>query len=164
MATQPDPQTEGFSLADLADVDLTGIEEVRFVALPAGVFDFEITEAEMQEEDKDGSRRFKITFGLKILECVATLEPGIEKEKLAGKVHTERFYIDPAQTEDDVKKAIGRVRAFITDTGGDSSGKLGPCVTESKGRTFRAQIVKQKDKVDKSIEYARLKLDDKSKN
>jgi hypothetical protein len=171
MATQPDttqnPQDSvdvdslsgaGFSLADLADIDVTDIEEVRFVDLPAGVYDWEIVEGKMLEDDKDGVRRFKIEFELKVLEAVAVLEAGIDKDTLVNKIHTERFFIDPSKDEADVKKAIGRVRAFVTDTGGDSRGKLGPIVRDSKGRTFRCPVVKQKDKDDPTRSYARLKL------
>jgi hypothetical protein len=134
MATAPDntqnlagPSTDvdslsgaGFSLADLADIDVTDIEEVRFVDLPAGVYDWEIAEGNLLDDEKEGVRRFKIEFELKVLEAVAVLEAGIDKDTLVNKIHTERFFIDPSKDEADVKKAIGRVRAFVTDTGGDS--------------------------------------------
>lgn len=154
---------EGWSLADLADVDVTDIEEVRFVDLPAGVFDWEITEADLAEDEKDGERRFKAEVSLKILEVKAVLEPNVDKEALVNKVHTERFFIYPGKSEDEVKKAIGRIRAFVTDVGMDSKGKLGDIVRNLKGHTFTGKIVKQTDKVDKTRSYARLRLEDGSK-
>lgn len=152
-------QNEGFSLADFADIDVSGIEEVRFVQLPAGVYEWEIINADLAEDEKDGERRFKAEVELKILEVKAVLEPNVDKESLIGKTHTERMFVKPADPEEDVKKAIGRIRAFVTDVGMDSSGKLGDIVRNLKGHTFSCKVVKQKDKTDKSIEYARLKLD-----
>lgn len=150
---------EGFSLADLADIDVSNIEEVRFVNLPAGTYDFEVNRSEFAEDTKDGERRFKIEVELKILECRASLEPNVDRESLQGRLHTERFFIKPSDSEEDIAKAIGRVRAFVTDVGMDSAGKLGDIVGNLKGHTFSAKIVKQKDKTDPSIEYARLKLE-----
>lgn len=150
---------EGFSLADLADIDVSEIEEVRFQSLPAGSYGFEVTEADLAEDEKDGERRFKADIALKIIEVKAVLEQGVDKESLVGKPHHERFFIDPSKPEDEVKQAIGRIRAFVSDVGMDSSGKLGDIVRNLKGHTFVGKIVKQKDKNDKSIEYARLRLD-----
>jgi hypothetical protein len=154
-------EEEGFSLADFADVDVSDIEEVRFQTLPAGAFEFEITDADLAEDDKDGERRFKVEVELKILEVKAVLETGVDKESLVGKKRTERFFIKPGDTEENVKHAIGRVRAFVTDVGMDSKGKLGDIVRNLKGHTFAAKIIKQKDRHDRTREYARLQLDAK---
>lgn len=150
---------EGFSLADLADVDVSGIEEVRYSTLPAGAFGFQIIEADLGEDEKDGNRRFFAKFDMKVVEVKAIIDPNADKEAVIGKQHSERFFVDPSKTEDEVKAAIGRIRAFITDIGMDSAGNLGPIVRNTKDHIFVGKIVKQKDKDDKSVEYARLRLD-----
>lgn len=154
-------ETEEFSLADFADLDVSEIEEVRFVDLPAGVFEFIVSDSGIEEDEKDGERRFKVNVELTIEEVKAVLDSKVDKELLVGKKHTERFFIKPGAEQEEVLKAIGRVRAFITDIGGESAGKLGDIVTNIKGHQFRGQIIKQKDRHDKSREYARLKLDAK---
>lgn len=173
MATQPDNTAQqgdttddlnndaGFSLADLAEIDVSDIDEVRFEQLPAGTYDWEVEDTEWEEDTKDGERRFKIGIKFKILECLSSLEPGVDREKLAGKEHTERFFIYPKKPKEDTEKTIGRIRAMITDMGLDSAGKLGDIVRNAKGHTFRAKIVKQKDRNDASITYARLRLEPK---
>lgn len=159
---------EEFSLADLADVDITDFEEVRFIDLPAGAFEFEIGDADLVEDEKDGERRFKAEFPLKIVEVKAILDTSLNaekreamKESLVGKVHTERFFIDPSKSQEEIAKAFGRIKAFMTDMGLESKGKLGELIRNSKGHTFRGQIVKQKDRHDKTREFARLRLDAK---
>ena len=150
---------ESFSLADLADLDVSDIEEVRFVSLPAGIYDFEVTNADFHEDTKDGETRFKIEFALKIIEVKSIMESGKNPDDFVGKEHTERFFVKPTDEQEKVLKAIGRVRAFITDMGGDSEGKLGDIVRNQKGHTFTGKIVKQKDRNDPSVEYARLRLE-----
>ena len=154
-----DTQGEGFSLADLAEIDVSEIAEVRFESIPAGSYGFEITEADLAEDERDGERRFKAEFVMKIVEVKAVLEQGVDKESLINKSHTERFFIKPSEPQEDVEKSIGRIRAFIADIGMDNKGKLGDIVRAAKGHVFNGKIVKQKDKNDKSVEYARLRLD-----
>lgn len=161
MSDQTSGLDAGFSLADLADIDVSAIEEVRFTALAAGVYDFEVTKADLAEDEKDGLRRFKAEFELKVVECLSIMEPNIEKESMVGKLQTERFFIIPSKTEDEVKASIGRVRAFITDIGQDSAGTLGVIVRNAKGHTFRAKIRNAPNKDDPSRPYRRLELDTK---
>jgi hypothetical protein len=149
----------GFSLADLAGIDVSDIEEVRFSSLEPGAYGFEINEADLGEDEKDGNRRFFARFDMKVVEVKTILTPGIDKESQLGKAHTERYYIDPSKPEDEVKKSIGRIRAFLTDIGLNSAGPLGDVVRSAKSHVFVGKIVQQTDKDDKSIKYARLKLD-----
>lgn len=158
----PNNSHDDFSLADLADLDVSEIAEIRFEQLPAGVYEFEIGDAKLEEGvDKDGAKRFNALFPMKVLAVKAVLEPGVDKESLEGKLHTEKFFINPGKPQEEVEKAIGRIRAFVSDTGQNSAGKLGAIVENSKGHVFTGKIVKQVDKEDKSVSYARLKLDAK---
>jgi hypothetical protein len=152
------------SLADLMDLDVSDIAEVRYESIPAGSYVFEITNADFSELVKDDGKRFVAEVEMKILEVKAVLEPGVDKESLVGKTHREKMFVNPGAEQDKIAAAIGRIRAFVSDVGMDSSGKLGDIVKNLKGHTFGpAKIVKQKDKDDKSIEYARLKLEPKKK-
>lgn len=150
------------SLADLADLDVSDIAEVRFENLPAGLYEWEVSNADLSEStNKDGEKRFTADFELTVLEVKAVLERGIDKESLIGKKHTEKFFINPGAEPDKVAAAIGRIRAAVADMGGDNKGKMGVMVRDMKGKRFAGKIVKQKDKEDKSVEYSRLKLDAK---
>lgn len=159
-----DDGTGNFSLADLADLDVSDIEEIRFVSLYSGVYDFVVDTAELKEDTRDDKRVFIAEFGLKIAEVHAILEPNItaeQREKMVDKVHTQKFIIRPTESQEDVLKQIGRVRAFITDIGQDSAGKLGDIVRNAKGHAFKATITKSKDRQDPTREFTNLKLDPK---
>lgn len=154
-----DNNDEGFSLADLADLDVSDIKEIRFETLPQGSYEFEIGNADLEEgTDKDGAKRFNAIFPCKIVEVLAVLEPGVDKDSLIDKVQTEKFFINPGVTQDKIEEAIGRIRAFVSDTGNPSDGKLLPMIKNTKGNRFKAKISHQKDKDDKSIVYARIKF------
>lgn len=160
MTDMTDDLDEGFSLAQLADVDVSDIEEIRFVDIPAGIYDWEVIDSTLVEDTKDGERRFKIETSLKIIEVKTILEPGKNADDFLSKTHTERHFIKPKESEEKVKQAIGRYRAFVADMGVDNSGKLGDLVSRVKGHTFTGKIVKQKNKDDPSHPgFARLRLE-----
>lgn len=149
-----------FNLADLAGLDTTEVAEVRFETLAQGVFEFEITNAELGEGDnKDGEKRFWAEFVLEVKDVKTVLDRGVDKDSLIGKKHTEKLYIVPAEWE----KGVGRIRAWLTDTGLESAGALGQLIEAAKGHLFTGKITHQTDKDDKSIKYARLRLDAKKK-
>ena len=154
---------EGFTLADLADLDVSDIEEVRFTNIPAGIFGWEVKEAELKEYEKDGDTKYKAEIELEIIEVKAVVPtPGEEKpsaESLLGKRHIERLVIDPAAPPEDTQKAIGRIRAWVSDVGLDSTGKLGDIVKNLKGHTFVSKGTRRPDKNDKSQSWFRLQLE-----
>lgn len=155
----------GFSLADLANLNLEEIEAVRFENMPKGVYEFEVNRTAMSNDPKDGEPRYKIEFELKVVEMLSTIEAGVDLDKWAGKIQMERFFIYPKRDIDDVAKAIGRVKAFLEDMGAplvkDAEGKmkLGPTVEGAKGHVFKARLEHQKDKNDPDRVYARLRLE-----
>jgi hypothetical protein len=151
----------GFSLADLADIDLTDIAEVRFESLAKGTYEFEVAESNLVSDARDGERRFKIEVTLKILEMLSSIEPGVNLDAMAGKTHTERFFFYPDRSEEEGLKAIGRVKAFIADIGGSLDGKFGDIVRDIKGTQFRGRIEQKPDRNDPSVSYARLRLEKK---
>lgn len=160
----PNNSDDDFSLADLAGIDISDIAEIRFENLPAGFYDFEVTDAKLEEgTDKDGAKRFTATFTQKVLACHSVLEPGVDRESLVGKSHTETIYMNPGKGKEEMIKAIGRVRAYVSDIGGQNAGQLGPVVENTKGVRFSAKIAQRKDKDDPSVVYSRIKFDPSKK-
>lgn len=149
-----------FSLADLADLDVTDIKEIRFETLPQGIFDFVVKNPKLDEgTDKEQNRIFIFTADCVIEEVVTVLDSNVDKEALVGKSYGQRQNIDPS----DAETGIGRIRAFGTDIGIDSTGKLGEVVARMDEQRFRGKITHAKDKVDPSIVYARLRAGDAAK-
>lgn len=150
------------SLADLANIDVSGVDAVRYVQLPAGIFVFEVTDAKMLEgQNDDGDKRFNSDFTLTIREVKSVLESGVDKDSLIGKTHTERQYITPAKGQEETTKAIGRVRAFVEDSGGTWSGNIVESVQNTKGNVFTGKLVHQKDRNDPSRINVRLQLEER---
>ena len=150
------------SLADLADIDVSGIEEVRFETLPLGIYVFEITEADMHEgTNSEGDKRFHAEVTMKIIEVKTVLEPGVDKDAQVGRTYTEKLFLTPGDEKEKVMKAMGRIKAFVVDCGGEWQAGIIDNVRNLKGLTFTGKIKHRSDKEDKSIKYARLELDAK---
>jgi hypothetical protein len=153
-----------FSLADLADLDVSEIEEIRFETLPQGVYEFEVVSAKLEEgANKEGEKRFWAIWEYKVVAVKSVLQAGVDKESLVGKKHGDKLWINPAKPQDEVSKAIGRIRSHVTDMGCDSAGKLGDIVKNTDGHIFTAKVRHQVDKDDKSVVYARTQLEAKKK-
>lgn len=149
-----------FSLADLAETDVSTIEEIRFENLPAGVYDFEVVEADLDEKDnKDGDNRILAVFKYKVIGVQSCLDRNIsDPDSLIGKSHTEKNYIVPDQGEQKAMEGIGRVRAFIWDMGCPNKGKLGDIVRGTVGHRFTAPIISRPNPNDRTSPFAQLKL------
>jgi len=90
---------EDFSLATLAQVDMSQIKEASFDGLPVGLYDFTISSAEYDKDNMNAKQERRPVFTVK---CTVTdakiterLEEGVEPESFIGKIHTERFYLKP---------------------------------------------------------------------
>jgi len=159
MSIDDGAESGGFALSDLMDLDVSGIDEIRFEQLPSGIFDFIIKDPDMAEgTNKEGDKIFYFSCKCEVEECVSLLEGG-DPEALKGKIHNHRQNIEPA----DAETGIGRIRAFVSDVGMDSAGKLGAIVAGLKDHRFRAKVVTQTDKNDPSIKYARLRFEKAAK-
>jgi hypothetical protein len=149
-------ESMNFSLADIAELDVSEVAEIRFESLPAGIYVFKITSAALDETtNRDNEQRFVAKFGLEIVEVKAVTKKDIDRDSLLGKTHNETLYIVPEKAPE----GIGRIRAFLADMGAPNEGKLKPIIEDSVGTIFTGKIVEQKDKDDKSKIYARLKLE-----
>lgn len=148
-----------FSLADLSELDISDIEEIRFENLPAGVYGFEVKNAELSEKDnKDGDNRIIATFTLEVVTVESVIARNIEAESLVGKKHTEKNYIVPDQGQQKVAEGVGRLRAFLKDMGCANEGKLADVVAASIGHQFIAPIVERPNPNDRTSPFAQLKL------
>lgn len=149
-----------FSLADLIGIDVSDVEEIRSSSLKAGLYEFEVTKADSVDGvDKDELKRAVTTFELKVVEVIGLMDKQADPTSFVDRKHSENFYIPFEKGQEDMAAAIGRVRAFITDMGGDSAGSYGNIVANAVGLRFKGRIVEQPAKGDPSTKYARLKLD-----
>lgn len=141
------------SLADLSDLDVTNIKEVRFENVAAGLFMFECLSAGLisvgSDEKPAGS------FKCEVKEVQGLLDDSINADKVRGKVHEERIFI----TDDDPETGIGRIRAFIADAGGNNVGKLGTILSGFVGVRFKGRISHRPDPKDKTRIYANIRFD-----
>ena len=157
--------TSDFTLADLAGLDVSGIEEIRSEQLPAGAFIFRGKKAKLSEmENRNGEKRFVINLTMEVAEVQAVIDKNVDPASLMGKTHTEKFYIVP----EDAANGIGRARAFLTDIGLNSAGPLGGMTDEGGDpgvldgfvdHLFPAKIVGRKANGET---YAQLKLPKKT--
>jgi hypothetical protein len=155
-----DDDNTGVSLADLSDLDVSEVKEIRFENLPVGVYDFKVTSAELGEgQNRDDEKRFIAEFKFEVLECVACTDKSVDKDSLIGRTHTEKLYIVPAKAEE----GIGLIRAFVFDMGLPNEGKLGPIIEGTTGHIFRSRIQARPDRNDPTIIYSRIKLDPRKK-
>lgn len=147
-----------FSLADLADLDISEVEEIRFENLPQGAYVFEVESAELDEKpNRDNEQRFIAEFKLKVVEVKAVVKKGVDPDSLIGKRHTEKFYIVPEKAQE----GIGRIRAALKDMGFNNEGKLREVLEATVGQQFAGKIAVRKNPQDPSQEFASLKLDPK---
>jgi hypothetical protein len=157
-------EMQEFSLADLADLDVSEVEEIRFESLPPGAFGFKVATAQMIEKpNRDGENRFVAEFGFEVVEVKAIVRKGIEPESLIGKKHTERLYIVPTEGPQKLAEGIGRIRAFVADLGLNNEGKLGEIVANAVDHTFYGKIIERTNKDDPSQKFPSLRLDQKKR-
>lgn len=159
MTDTPDFDIES-TLAQLADMDVSGIAEIRSERFVQGTFGWRVAEAEGPVRGKptdDGTPRALCKFVLECIEVVSLLKPSevANPESLIGKKHTETQFIELGA---EYESGVGRTRAFIADIGCNNKGKLGEIVAATVGHVFRAPIVHSANKQDPSNPYARLRL------
>jgi len=149
------------SLADIAGLDVSDVEELRSSQIPAGLFVFEVTKTGLDETTvgDDEELRYKAAIELKVVGVETIVEKGVEESDVMNKTHTETFFINPAEAQ----KGIGFLKGFITDIGGDSTGNIGGVedgpegfLDRIVGHRFTAKIIKKKAR-DGNF-YSRLQL------
>lgn len=159
---QVEDTTMEFSLADLAGVDATDIQEVRFELVPQGVFEFQGTKASFDEIETDDGKVFVLSLEMQVVEVKAVVDRGVNRDELPGKKHIEKRWIRPAEAAD----GIGKVRAFYADIGLPNIGPLGGVEGQPEGfvdgfvgHVFTGKILHKVRKSDKSMKDARLQIE-----
>lgn len=156
-----------FSLADLANLDVTDIAEVRFESLPAGLYTFRGVSAKFEDVvNRDDERRLRLMLKMEVAEVKSVLDRDYKtpeaKEGLLGKVHTETQYIVP----DKAPEGIGLIRSMFSDLGLPNTGALGGVEGQPEGMVdafvgheFPGKIIAQPRKGDPTQKDARLRLE-----
>lgn len=151
-----------FSLADLAGVDATDIQEVRYENLAQGVFEFQGTKAEFTEREGDDGKYFELILEMQVIEVKAVVDRNVNREELIGKKHTEKRWIRPSEAADN----IGKLRAFYADIGLPNAGNLGGVPGQPTGfvdgfvdHIFTGKIMHKPRKNDPGTKDARLRIE-----
>lgn len=147
------------SLTDLAGVDLTDVKEVRSMVTPAGKFHFRIKDASLKaveatnKEDPQGPKINKpvIQFELESQNCFSLVDDEADPADEIGIMHYEAFWLN------DVKKDLGRVKAFLIDIGIDGNKAVSELLAEAHGIEFVCDINNVKNKDNPDIVYANMK-------
>lgn len=156
---------EIFSLADIAELSTDEVAEIRFESLPAGVYGFKITEAELDDhENRDGDPRVKVTFKFEVMTVEgvtgkASRAPGFDPNDLIGKTHTEKLFIVTDEGQKKALEGIGRVKSFVWDLGCENKGVMREWVEATVDHEFVGKIVERPNPNDRTNPYAQLKLD-----
>lgn len=159
-------ENEGMSLADIAGIDTSEIEELRSSSLPTGLYTFECSAGKLEDKmvKDDSERRVVASVQLKVIEIDTIAEKDVNPDDVMGKTQTEQFFIDPAEAE----KGIGYLKGWVADIGADNSGNMGGVegapagyLDKLEGHRFKAKIIKKKAK--DGNYYARLQLLPKKK-
>jgi len=150
IGTEASNDLQQVNMLDLANIDLTNVEEFRFSNRQAGLYDWEIKKAEIVQVEAKGIARAAVVFELEVLNCLTLVDKNADPAEQIGEQHRETFFIiDP-------KKSIGQVVAFIHDIGHLGQGPLTAVLNDVQGLRFRAAIRQTKDKNDTSKVYSNL--------
>lgn len=146
---------EMISLAELADIDVSEIDEVRFEILPVGQYGFEVVKAELDSRGEGDDRKVFANFDLKVISVENLVDSNTKPESLIGRSYSEKIYINA----DDPQKSIGRIRAFVADIGCDNAGKLGEILAGCVGQRFESKLIHRKSKQDPDVIFTSLRLE-----
>lgn len=151
------------SVADIANISMDGIDEVRQTRFPKGIFLWKVHKdsalttrmAKDKETQKDVNRAI-INI---VCECVgvqAFADPSAEDarpEKWIGKNYFENFWLKP----EDPQEAIGQFKAFAADIGVSGAGySLQTLIDACKDMVFIAKIVHRRNQDDEDNPFVNL--------
>lgn len=149
MAENEGIENQGMSLADIAGLDVSDVEELRSSQIPSGLYTFECEPGKLVETTvKDGTEtRYVVEIAAKVVEVDTVTEKGVNPEEVMGKIFTEKFFIDPAEAQ----KGIGYAKGFIADIGAPNTGNMGGVegaaegyLDALQGHRFKSKVVKKK--------------------
>ncbi len=132
------------SLADIAGVDMTAIQEYEggFDPQPKGVYTFEVKDCEIKTIETRKGDRAVITIETEITAVHAIIDPDVNPEEQLGKTYVETIFIS------DLAKGLGSLKAIMSNGGFVGSGKLQEMMDAFCGHCFISPIKHRKDKDD----------------
>jgi len=144
---------ETVSLAQLAGIDLDGIQERRMLVFPVGSYVWEvIAEPEPPKLANIGGKG-AVRFNLKCLNVIHVKNPeeapNGNPADLVGKNYGETFFLTSLES-------LGWLKAFMVDIGGQGKGALNSLLLGTVGLRFTAPIAMEKNKNDKDIVYFKI--------
>lgn len=145
------------SLAGLAGLDMDSVEEVRFETLPIGTYSMEVKETEVAIVGDDKIPVVRLVMEILAVDEIVTLPAGKELTDFVGKKHNESFFLkDP--------DSVGRMKAYLSDLGVDSTGKKVPeAINSAIGLRATGKITHGKNKNNPDQPYVNFRLPKKEK-
>lgn len=138
------------SLADIAGINMDDVAEVRSTVTAAGAMQFKVKEMKLDTVDTQKGTKAVVNVALEITNVITLLDDTLNAEDIIGKTHNETFWI--TNPVDD----IGRVKAFMTDSGFQGSGTLQELMEGFTDHEFLGVIKHKRDKNDADKIYANL--------
>lgn len=132
-------------LADIANIDMSQVEEVRFEHRPAGMYHMKVIGAEIKALGKETPKPAAV-IECEVQNCFSTVD-GSDPSLQIGKSHRETFFMSDGD-------GIGRLKAFLTDSGFQGQGTMQAVLDAFHGHEFDAVIKHKKDKNDTDRVYA----------
>lgn len=158
MSTDPNKQisigTGSVSLMQIAGVDMSAVEEVRYFPFAKGSYMWRVKSAELGTKEIKEIEKPLAVFELECVNCFAVFETDKAPEDFVGKVmkHDVTMF-------EDLEEFIGRTKAFIVDIGGVASGPFQNALAGTVGVLFNSNVSHRLDKNDKSKSYPFIALD-----
>ena len=149
---------ETVSLADIANLDMEGVAEVRFSPLPKMIGVFKCTSMKLDVRDtKKQGKKPVIAATFEVVGVNACFDDEIEPESLIGRKHSEAWYLgvgDPPNLVED----IGRWKAFLADSGFTVVGNTNQICEAVVDHIFVATIQHRKDPNDSDVTYSSFNM------
>lgn len=144
------------SLADIAGIAMDEIEEVRRFVFPRMIARWKIGKAELVVMKQKDTKVAVANFHFECMEPVAFADAADETraESFVGKKHIEGIkFIDA-----DPKDTLGRIKAFMVDTGFKGSGTLQELLQQFADTEFIGRISVNPDPNDPDKKYNNFQL------
>lgn len=136
-----------YSLADIAGVDMSQVNEVRGFKFPKGLFKWRVLSSELKKI-KDGAG---IANELECLEVVNCNDPEAgDHAKIPGKKFTHTQFLN--------NEGLGRQKAFMGDTGFQGQGTLLEVLNQFTGYEFYGKVIHRPNQNDKDNPFVNLDL------
>lgn len=141
------------TLADLAGVDISTVEAVRFENIPEMLAKFVCGKPSIEALDYGENMKGPAAiYSMKVAECISTVDTSLKKEDMVGKEQRVTFMLRNAED-------IGRFRAFLEDAGCviPAGTSLPDLIAATEGMEYMAKAVHTKNKNDPDKPYCNIR-------